>query len=94
MNMLISLAVPSQPTLKTVSIGVTSAQTVTLTASNLLVQSDVACFVLRGTNPVATTSCLPLLANTQYRLTGMQEGEKLAIITASGTGTFSYVPGV
>ncbi len=94
MTMLISLAVPSRATSATVAISTTSAQSAVLGSGNVVVQSDAACFVVRGSNPTATTLCLPLMANAQYRLTGIQEGEKLAFITATGTGTVTIVPGV
>lgn len=43
-------------------------------------------FVLRGSSPTATTSCMPLVPNVPYRLRGMKAGEKLAFVLASGTG--------
>lgn len=93
-SMLISMAVPNAAKTRTVSISTTSAQSAVLTGGNVVLQSDVACFVIRGENPTATTSCLPLLSGAQYRLTGIKEGEKLAFITSSGSGTVYYTEDV
>lgn len=94
MTMLISLAVPNRASTASVSISTTSAQSAALAGGNVVVMATADCFILRGANPTATVLCLPLLANTQYRLTGIAEGEKLAFITASGSGTAYVTEGV
>lgn len=93
MTMIVSMGVPNRAATRSLSISGTSAQTAVLNGQHLVVQSTVDCYVIRGDNPTATTSCLPLLANTQYRLTGVKEGEKLAVIAGS-SGTFFYTEGV
>jgi hypothetical protein len=87
MTMLISMAVPNRASTASVSISTTSAQSAVLAGGNVVVMATADCFVLRGSNPTATTACLPLVANREYRLTGIAQGERLAFITASGTGT-------
>lgn len=87
---LVSLAVPNAATTAAVSISGTSAQSSKLTGSDVVVMPTVDCFVIRGRDPTATTSCLPLLANLHWRLTGIGPDEKLAFITSGGTGT-AYV---
>lgn len=101
MTMLISLAVPSSASGRALAVSTTSAQSVTLTGGNVVVKSDVECFVTRGTNPTAvvpttggTLGGVLLVAGAQYRLTGVKEGERLAFITASGSGTVYYAEGV
>lgn len=97
MTMLISLAVPSQNSVRALAVSTTSAQTGVINGGNVVLQSDVAGFIVRGQNPTAvvpttggTLGGLPVLAGVAYRVTGLRQGEKLAFITASGTGTLYY----
>lgn len=70
-----------------VTTGTTSAQSTALPEDgDYMVVVTALSFVLRGSNPTATTSCLPLAPNVPYRLRGMKAGEKLAFVLASGTG--------
>jgi hypothetical protein len=94
MTMLISMAVPNRASTTTVAISTTSAQSGVLAGGNVVLKSTAECFVVRGSNPTATVLCLPLLADQQYRLTGIAEGERLAFITASGSGTVHITEGV
>lgn len=59
-----------------------------------LVYSTVECFLVHGTAPTATVAAgLPIPANQLIPVTGFLESEKLAAITASGTGTLYIIPG-
>ncbi len=86
------LPIPNSAKGQTITTSTTSAQ------SSALRQTDYACvvsvitFVLRGSNPTATNACMPLSPNTIHILRGIQEGEKLAFLAASGTGTASLCP--
>lgn len=95
----LSIKVPTTPTTMAVSISSTSAQSPALVnitgatindAAVVMCTSD--CFVICGTNPTATTSCMPLLANVQYRLYGWNSGDKMAFITSADTGTAYITP--
>lgn len=88
------LPVPNAAGLAPVSLSTTSAQSAVLKGQDVVVVVTALAFVLRGTNPTATTSCLPLVANVPYRLRGIQEGEKLAFILPTGTGTAYLAQGV
>lgn len=70
-----------------VSMSTTSAQSAALAAGDYVCVVTVACCILRGANPTATTSCLPLAPNEATILRGIQNGEKIAFITPTGTGT-------
>lgn len=82
-----------------ISISTSSAQSATFTFPNMpqgyvLITPDVPCFVRQGVNPTAvsdgTDQYLP--ANTIYRAF-VNSGNKLAFITASGTGNVYLTPG-
>lgn len=85
--------------------GVTGGQSVSISTSSAAtsaeigspdcyVYTNVECFVLADANPTATVAAgTPLAANSMVRLTGLQAGDKLAFITASGTGTAYVRPG-
>lgn len=82
-----------------VSISTTSAHSVAFTfeaalAGYVLITSDVNCFVRQGTDPTALSNGTDqiLLANQTYRC-WVNSGNKLAFITASGTGTVYLTPG-
>lgn len=78
----------------TQAVSVTTSSAATSNAINsdeCLVYSNVECFVVAGTSPTAaTTTGVPIAANAMIRLVGLQPGDKLAFIAASGSGT-AYV---
>ena len=95
----LSIRVPSTASTLSVAISGTSAQSpalVNIAGADIndaaVVMSTVDCFVIEGVNPTATTSCMPLLANVQYRLYGWNAGEKMAFITAGSVGTVYITP--
>lgn len=78
-----------------VSVSSTSAATDVLGATSVVVLSDVVCFVVKGANPTATViSGAPIPAGIPLRLHGFEATDKLAFITASGTGTVYVRPSV
>lgn len=80
---------------QSVSVSTTSAATTNAIGSDTaLVYTTVECFALAGSAPTATVAAgTPLAANAMYRITGIMPGDKLAFITASGTGTVYVRPG-
>jgi hypothetical protein len=80
---------------QSVSVSGTSAATSNaIGADECVVYANVECFVLAGSNPTATVAAgTPLSAGQTIRLRGIQPGDKLAFITASGTGTAYVRPG-
>lgn len=85
-------AVPNTANGQTISTSTTSAQSAALKQGNYTCVVSVITFVLRGSNPTATNACAPLAPNTVHVLQGIQEGEKLAFLAVSGTGTASICP--
>jgi hypothetical protein len=79
---------------QSVSVSTSSAQTTSaLTGNDPLVYATVECFVVAGTNPTASVATgTPIPAAGYVRLLGVQPGDKLAFITASGTGTVYVCP--
>lgn len=73
-----------------VSASTSSAQSGALDGSDLVIGGDAAFFILFGSNPTATTSCLRVPADTLLRFTNIAPGEKFAVILASGTGSVQY----
>jgi hypothetical protein len=56
------------------------------------ISCDAVCFILIGTNPTAIAdTSYALMANVTYRL-GINKGDKIAGITASGTANLWYHP--
>ena len=95
----LSIRVPSTASTLSVAISGTSAQSgalVNIAGASIndaaVVMSTVDCFVIYGSNPTATTSCMPLIANVQYRLYGWNAGDKMAFITAGSAGTVYITP--
>lgn len=80
---------------QSVSVSDTSAATTNAIGSDeCLVYSTVECFALAGASPTATVAAgTPLPANVLIRMYGLTASEKLAFITASGTGTVYVRPG-
>ena len=88
------LTVPNAAGLSAVSMSTTSAQSAVLKGQDVVCVVTALAFVIRGTNPTATAACLPLAPNVPYRLRGIQEGEKLAFLVPTGTGTAYLAQGV
>lgn len=80
---------------QSVSVTTASAQTSNaIGAGECAVYSTVECFALAGSNPTATVAAgTPIPANTLVRLFGIEAGEKLAFIAATGSGTAYVRPG-
>lgn len=76
-----------------VSVSTNSAQSGILTGDDVVYLCDIDSFVLFGTNPTATTSCLRIPAKTLVRFTNIKPGEKLAAI-AGASGTAYLNPGL
>ena len=74
--------------------GTSAASTNAISTDTAVVYSTVECFVLAATTPTATVAAgTPIPANTLVRLTGLALTDKLAAITATGTGTLYIRPG-
>jgi len=86
-------AVPSENGSQKVDVTTTSAQSSTLQSADAVVVVSALCFVTRAGTAVANTS-MALAPNVPYRLRGIQAGEKLAFVTASGTATAYITQGV
>src|SRR5688572_839162 len=80
---------------QSVSVSTSSAATTNAIGEDTaVVYSTVECFVLAGSNPTATVAAgTPIPAYVPMRLGGLQATDKLAFITASGTGTVYIRPG-
>lgn len=62
-------------------------------ADSVVVYTDVECFLVAGETPVATVAAgTPMPAGATYRLTGLLATDKIAAITAAGTGTLYIRP--
>jgi hypothetical protein len=98
-----SLTIPTTASTLTHAISTTSAQSAAINRSGpqagnmvpVVIYATVACFVRRGVNPTAaadgTDMAIPPLTLLRTRV---YTGEKIAVITATGTGTFSITPDV
>lgn len=79
------------------SVSVTTSSAATSNAigsADCYVYTNVECFVLAGASPTATVDAgTPLAANSMTRISGIQAGDKLAFIAASGSGTAYVRPG-
>lgn len=77
---------------QSVSVSTSSAATTNqVGAKECLVYSTVECFAVAGTSPTATVANgTPIPANALVRLSGFDNLDKIAFISASGTGT-AYV---
>lgn len=76
-----------------VAISTVSAQSTAMTTPSVLCTPDATCFVRQGANPTALATGVDqiLLANNTYRLM-VVVGNKLAFITAAGTGNVYITP--
>jgi hypothetical protein len=89
------MTAPSSAQTTTVSTNTTSAQTaVNFTGDSVYILSTALVFVVRGSNPTATTGCMPIPANFPVQIKGIQPGDKLAFINATGTGSVYITQGV
>lgn len=79
---------------QSVSVSTTSAATTNVvTGVDPLIMSDVLVFAVAGASPTATVATgTPIPPNTLIRLDGVQPGDRLAFITATGTGTVYVCP--
>lgn len=87
-----SLTIPGVANTQAVSISTTSAQSAAVNSPNAVLYATNDCFVIVGDSPTATTSCMPLPAGVMWRAKGWQPGQKIAAITASGSGTLYITP--
>jgi hypothetical protein len=78
---------------QSVAISTVSAQSAAMTADTCVLYSSAECFVRQGSNPTAVSNGtdLHIPANTLIRLS-IIPGNKLAFITATGTGTVYLTP--
>jgi hypothetical protein len=79
-----------------IAVSAVSAQTTEIGSSSyVVVTPDVNMFFRRGPNPTAVSDGTDqiLLASLPMRLYGLRAGDKLAFITASGSGTVYITPG-
>ena len=77
-----------------VAVSTTSAQSAIIGRPSVVVTADVNVFMRRGTNPTALSTGVDqfLLANQAYRIFGLRETDKLAFISAGGTGNVYLTP--
>lgn len=98
----ISMGLTDGGTSQKVAIGIVSAQSAAAAAASTenkgapikyLVTPDVTCFVRKGANPTAVADGTDqiLIANQTYRVE-LMDGEKMAFITASGSGNVYITP--
>lgn len=80
---------------QSVSASTTSAATTNaIGAQDCVIYSTVECFALAGATPTATVAAgTPIPAGVLIRVDGLQATDKLAFITATGTGTVYVRPG-
>lgn len=78
-----------------VGISATSAQSSAIATKNAVVTPTVDCFFRAGADPTALddgTDAI-LLGGNSYRIAGITPGEKLAFISADGSGIVYITPG-
>lgn len=70
-----------------------AASTNPVNAERVVVYTTVECFLVADTAPTATVaSGTPIPANSSFRLFGLRATDKIAAITAAGTGTLYIRP--
>lgn len=79
---------------QSVSVSTTSAKTTnTIGRGRAVVYSTVECFIVVGEDPTATVAAgMPIPANTLVPIFGFNSTDKIAAITASGTGILYIRP--
>jgi hypothetical protein len=89
-----SLTIDAGGTSQAVSISTTSAQSAAIPGGSAVIYSTVDCFVRSGANPTALSNGTDrFIPAGIYLRVGFASGEKLAFITAAGTGTVYIAPG-
>lgn len=95
----ISLNVDNGNNTQAIAISSTSAQSAILNAGYAVITVTTDAFMTRGPNPTAVAPLTagarggaPLLAGVQYRI-AVNQGDKLAFITSSASGTAYVSPG-
>lgn len=80
---------------QSVAVSTSSAVTTdTVGSDTAVIYTTVECFVVAGTAPTATVAAgTPIPANGMVRVGGLKPSDKLAFISASGTGTAYIRPG-
>ena len=79
-----------------ISVSTTSAQSSAITSGWAVVTPTIDCFFRQGSGtPTALSNGTDqiLLGGNSYRITNITSGNKIAFITASGTGTVYITPG-
>lgn len=79
---------------QSVSLSTASAASANAIGSDtVVVYANVECFLVAGAAPTATVAAgTPMSAGATYRLTGLLATDKIAAITAAGTGTLYIRP--
>ena len=79
---------------QSVAVSTSSAATTNpIDSENPLIYTTVEVFVVAGPSPTAAVATgTPIPAGGYIRLRGVQPGDRLAFITASGTGTVYVLP--
>lgn len=89
-----AFAVPGENTSQSVAVTTSSAQSTSLKGGDAIVLVSALCFVSRASAAASDGTSLALAANIPHRLMGIQWGDKLAFITATGTATAYITQGV
>ena len=76
-----------------VAVGASSVQSSAVNSDEILVHSDVACFINVGSNPTAADSAgnLPLAAGEKFHLR-VEPGQLVAVIMSSSSGSLYILP--
>ena len=75
----------------TLAVSTTTAQFANpLDGGDVVYVCDQVSYILFGSNPSATTSCLRVPADTMIRICNIKAGEKLAVIAAASGTAFIY----
>lgn len=90
-----SLSLSPGGTSQTVAMSTASAASTAINAPYIVVYVSADCFGRSGTSPTALSTGVDqfLVGGNQYRFP-WKDGDKLALIVASGTGTAYITPGV
>lgn len=90
-----SLSANDGGTSQTIAISTASAASTALTSDTVLIYSTINCFMRRGVTPVALSGGTDqfIASNSYLRIDNIRSGDKLAFITASGTGSVYLTPG-
>jgi hypothetical protein len=86
----LSIGAPRAAVDSKVTVSIASAQSADLAPGDYNFVCDQACSILVGANPIATTSCARIPANTLLRIAGVQAGEKIAVIADADGSAFIW----